>query len=148
MGSRTALISDPPAMAYMVRLASPSPLKMAYAMLIKTTSMLPRKTILPYSRARPRASPAPMSTIRGSEKRSRTRVDTTETMITKSMACMVALSAPLLSRAPILREMAEEAPAPRPMDRPITTIKTGVTNPTAARASDPRPETQAALTTL
>ncbi len=104
--------------------------------------------ILPYSSARPRAYPAPMSTISGSEKRSRIRVDITETIITKSMACMVALSAPFLSRAPILRDMAEEAPAPRPMESPITTIKTGVTNPTAARASDPRPETQAALTTL
>ncbi len=39
-------------------------------------------------------------------------------------ACIAALSAPYLSFAPIRREIAEAAPAPRPFPRPMR-IRTG-----------------------
>jgi len=117
-------------------------------MLVKTINMDPEKTILPYSMARPREEPAPIAERRGSRVKRRTAVSIIETSKTSRRACMVVLSAPLLSCAPILREMEEETPAPRPLLRPTTTMNMGVTNPTAARASDPRPATQTAFTRL
>jgi hypothetical protein len=40
------------------------------------------------------------------------------------------------------------APAPIPVPRPRRTMKMGLMNPTAAKASEPRPTTQIAFTTL
>ena len=47
------------------------------------------------------------------------------------------LSAPFLSSAPILRDIADPPPSPRPVEMAITIMKNGRTNPTAARASGP-----------
>ncbi|VVB72424.1 Uncharacterised protein [uncultured archaeon] len=110
--------------------------------------MLPAKTILPYSTARAVALPAPMKRSSGSRKAMSTSVMIRDVINTNSIACMVALSAPALSPAPILLEMEEQTPAPMPFPMPIMTMKMGETNPTAARASGPRPATQTALTRL
>ncbi len=61
---------------------------------------------------------------------------------------MPALSAPSRFSPPILRAITEETPAPSPFPSPMKIMKTGVINPTAARASGPRPATQIALIRL
>ncbi|OPY54335.1 MAG: hypothetical protein A4E49_01154 [Methanosaeta sp. PtaU1.Bin112] len=135
-------------MAYMVRFVSPSPLKIAKAMAEKTARMLPAKTIFPYSRARPRVEPAPMALRIGPARLSRQTVRSADNTIARTIAWAAAASAPALSPAPIRREMADETPAPRPLEIPITTMKMGLTNPTAASAVGPRPATHTALTRL
>lgn len=54
------------------------------------------------------------------------------------------MSAPFLSFAPILREIADPPPIPNPADIASAMKKKGKTKPTAASASGPRPETQRA----
>ena len=75
-------------------------------------------------------------------------VKTADTMSTSRSPWTAALSAPVLSFAPIRREMTEATPAPSPLESPMRIMKSGVTNPTAARALEPRPATQMALTML
>ncbi len=135
-------------MAYIVRFASPSARRRPYATLLKSRKIVAAKTISPYSTARPVAPPAPMAEIRVSRNGTRRMVRRMERAAVRISACIAALSAPFLFLAPIHREIAELAPAPRPLPRPMRIMKNGVMNPTAARASSPRPATQMASARL
>lgn len=81
-------------------------------------------------------------------KRTSAGVTIAERVRMMAMPCIAALSALALSPAPMRREMAEVTPAPRPLPSPTRIMKTGVMNPTAARASSPRPATQTASARL
>ncbi len=75
-------------------------------------------------------------------------VTATARTVIRRIVCMATLLAPSLLRAPIIRESAASPPVPRPLANPMVMMKSGNENPTAARASAPRPETQNASTTL
>ncbi len=148
IGSRTAFRIEENAIAYIVLFVSPSPRRMAYAMLLKRMKIVPIKRILPYSAARDTTDPAPRSTARGSVKRIRGMVRITATAAPIRSPCIAACSAPCRFFPPILRATTEETPAPSPFPRPMNTMKSGVMNPTAASASAPSPATQMALIRL
>ncbi|OQC64849.1 MAG: hypothetical protein BWX50_01538 [Euryarchaeota archaeon ADurb.Bin009] len=75
-------------------------------------------------------------------------VTATASPVIRRMVCMATLLAPPRSPAPIMRASAASPPVPRPLANPMVMMKSGNENPTAARASAPRPATQNASTTL
>ena len=78
-------IEDAP-MTYIARFVSPSARRIAYPMFVKRMRASPKKTIWPYSVARPTVSPAPNRVTMGPVRYIRGRVSTAERMMTVRMA--------------------------------------------------------------
>ena len=61
---------------------------------------------------------------------------------------MAPLFAFCLFSSPIYFDKAEAEPAPKPLPIPMSAMKIGLTKPTPAKASAPKPDTQMASITL
>ncbi|OPX71041.1 MAG: hypothetical protein A4E38_01238 [Methanoregulaceae archaeon PtaB.Bin108] len=134
--------------AYIARFASPSARRMEYPILTMKRSTIPLKMIRAYSAASGAVGPAPNRTAIGSASRMRGSVTASPSPPDSNRPWIAALFAPFLSHAPIRLAMVDVTPDPIPTPSPIRIMKRGVMNPIAAIASDPRPATQTALTTL
>ena len=88
--------------------------------------------------------PAPIAfKIRFNESKS-TAVIINETTMSIKIEWTEALSAFGLLSSPRYFDKAKAAPEPKPFPKPTRIMKIGVKNPTPARASAPRPDTQKA----
>ena len=92
--------------------------------------------------------PAPILIIKGFRIRSNNTEAIMEIIMVRIMACTAPLSAFSLRFCPMYLDNALVAPPPRPLPRPTSIKNSGVTNPTPARASLPRPATHAASAKL
>ncbi len=142
IGSSTILRPEPRIIAFIALFESPSLLRIEFATFVKKNTKLPPKITLEYSTPSSVVFPAPLYIKRSLKKTSPNAVKATVRVSIITKVCRATLSTPALSLAPIRLEIADPPPTPNPLVTAIWTRKKGKENPTAARASAPRPETQ------
>lgn len=120
---------------------SPSALSSLDSIPLNTIVKDPRVIIDAYGFAYCITDDAPIATSIGSRHGITIIISRIDIIIPVSTPCSALLLAFSLSSEPMYLDISEFAPAPNPFASPPYIINSGVTNPNAARGSDPNPDT-------